>query len=241
MGLRGHCAASSALCADTSKQRTLYVTCGYLSGSSRTERGMATNDTSPGVHVPARALGPHTIPGASTSATAFVDFFARGPLDDPVRVTSFADFERAFGGLDPRSAASYAIQQYFLNGGAIAHVVRVAERDQAGLPVAAAASLTPTGGALRLDAGSPRAWANSRIRVGAPPGADVRAPFRARRRARRASSSATARRPPRATSTPALSTSSSASRRSSRPNSSCSRSGRSRDSFTPDRRRPGEW
>jgi hypothetical protein len=42
-----------------------------------------------------------------------------------VQVTSFAEFERAFGGLEAGSEASYAILQYFLNGGQIAWVVRV--------------------------------------------------------------------------------------------------------------------
>jgi hypothetical protein len=42
------------------------------------------------------------------------------------RVTSFAGFERVFGGLDPRSEAAYAIQHFYLNGGDSAWVVRVA-------------------------------------------------------------------------------------------------------------------
>ena len=43
----------------------------------------------------------------------------------PVRITSFGDFKRRFGGLDLRSEASYAIQQYYVNGGSVAWVVRV--------------------------------------------------------------------------------------------------------------------
>src|SRR5262249_61196844 len=66
-----------------------------------------------------------TITGVSTSDTAFIDFFPRGPVDEAVRITSFADFERTFGGLDRRSEASYAIRQFYLNGGSIAWGVRV--------------------------------------------------------------------------------------------------------------------
>lgn len=82
----------------------------------------------PGVYVEENPNGPRTISGVSTSNTAFVGFFTRGPMNEPVRITSFSDFERRFGGLDARSEASYAIQQYYLNGGSIALVVRVAER-----------------------------------------------------------------------------------------------------------------
>src|SRR5215212_1599093 len=119
--------------------------------------------TYPGVYVEEIASGVRTIAGVSTSDTAFVDFFRQGPVDEPVRITSYGDFERTFGGLDARSAASYAIQQYYLNGGSIAYVVRVTERNVAGASVAASATLTPTGGALRVDASSPGAWANNRI------------------------------------------------------------------------------
>jgi hypothetical protein len=45
----------------------------------------------------------------STSETAFVDFFPRGPVDRAVRLMSFGDFEQIFGGVDDRSEASYAI------------------------------------------------------------------------------------------------------------------------------------
>ena len=58
-----------------------------------------------------------TIVGVSTSDTAFVDCFPRGPMNEAVRITSFDDFERVFGGLHRDSEASYAIQQFFLNGG----------------------------------------------------------------------------------------------------------------------------
>ncbi len=80
----------------------------------------------PGVYVEELPSGVRTIVGVSTSNTAFVDFFARGPMNAPQRITSFGDFERTFGGLDTRSEASYAIKQYYLNGGSVAFVVRTA-------------------------------------------------------------------------------------------------------------------
>jgi uncharacterized protein len=80
----------------------------------------------PGVYVEELSSGVRTIVGVSTSNTAFVDFFARGPMNAPQQITSFGDFQRIFGGLDTRSEASYAISQYYLNGGSVAFVVRTA-------------------------------------------------------------------------------------------------------------------
>ena len=86
---------------------------------------MPTALTHPGVYVEELPGGARPIAGVSTSVTAFVDFFPKGPDDRPVTVSSFAEFERAFGGLDARSEASYGIRQYFVNGGQRAVIVRV--------------------------------------------------------------------------------------------------------------------
>jgi phage tail sheath protein FI len=123
--------------------------------------------TYPGVYIEEIPSGVHTITGVSTSDTAFVDFFKRGPVDTAVRITSFGDFERVFGGLDTRSEASYAIQQYFLNGGSVAWVVRVVARTIATTTLAdLTASVTLQGGSppqdtLTIDAASPGVWAKN--------------------------------------------------------------------------------
>lgn len=121
---------------------------------------MPANYTYPGVYVEEIPSGVHTIAGVSTSDTAFIDFFPRGPLDEAVRISSFGDFERTFGGLDVRSEASYAIQQFFLNGGSVAWVVRVAAGnfDSAFLVLEGGSPLQDT---LRVEAASPGVWANN--------------------------------------------------------------------------------
>lgn len=111
--------------------------------------------TFPGVYIEEIPSGVRTIAGVSTSDTAFVGFFARGPMNRPARITSFSDFQRRFGGLDSRSDTSYAIQQYYLNGGQAGWVVRVA----AGAP--APATLTLQNGAtdvLELAAANEGMW-----------------------------------------------------------------------------------
>lgn len=96
-------------------------------GATQTKGGgnMPTSPTYPGVYIEEITSGVHTITGVSTSVAAFVDRFREGPVDEPIQITSFAEFSRIFGGLDNNSEASYAIQQFFLNGGNQAYVVRV--------------------------------------------------------------------------------------------------------------------
>jgi Bacteriophage tail sheath protein len=101
--------------------------------------------THPGVYIEEVPSGVHPITGVATSTAAFLDFFPRGPLDVAIRIQSFADFEREFGGLDARSEASYAIQQYFLNGGSEAWVVRVGTVASGGLATAAVKILDTAG------------------------------------------------------------------------------------------------
>src|SRR5688572_13668439 len=79
----------------------------------------------PGVYIEEVPSGVRTITGVATSIAAFVDYFKWGPVNKAVQCFSMADFEREFGGLDARSEASYGIQQFFLNGGSEAWVVRV--------------------------------------------------------------------------------------------------------------------
>ncbi|HLL82083.1 MAG TPA: phage tail sheath subtilisin-like domain-containing protein [Longimicrobium sp.] len=82
--------------------------------------------TYPGVYVEELPSGVRTISGVGTSITAFVGYTAAGPLNRAVRVFNFGDFERSFGGLNRKSDVSYAINQFFQNGGTDAYVVRVA-------------------------------------------------------------------------------------------------------------------
>src|SRR4051794_39069819 len=117
----------------------------------------------PGIYPQKMSSGVRTITGVATATTAFVDFFARGPMNTPQRITSFADFERTFGGLHTRSAASYAIRQYYLNGGVNAFVVRTAADGTArSAQIALTRAISGTAqAALVVEAVSPGAWGNS--------------------------------------------------------------------------------
>jgi uncharacterized protein len=121
--------------------------------------------TYPGVYVEEVPSGVRTITGVSTSDTAFIDFFARGPMNQAVRVTSMEEFNRLFGGLHANSEASYAISQFYLNGGSIAWVVRVASGDPVTAQYRFAAGGSPAGAGLVVNAASPGLWAKDHVQV----------------------------------------------------------------------------
>lgn len=87
---------------------------------------MPVQTTYPGVYIEERPSGVHTIVGVSTSVTAFVGATAKGPVDTPVRVFSFADYTRTFGlPLDEAQPMGHTVQHFFANGGSQAIIVRV--------------------------------------------------------------------------------------------------------------------
>ena len=104
----------------------------------------------PGVYIEELPSGVRNITGVATSITAFVGRARRGPVDNdaqnlsPVRLNSFAEYQRVFGGLWDESPMSFAVSHYFQNGGTDALIVRVvksvatAKADFNGLKIAAA-------------------------------------------------------------------------------------------------------
>lgn len=74
---------------------------------------------------PQWASGEPAIERAPTGVAAFVGRTLRGPVNRPVRVASFAEYQQIFGGLWLPSTLSYAVEQYFENGGRAAIVSRV--------------------------------------------------------------------------------------------------------------------
>ena len=78
----------------------------------------------PGVFVEEIPGGGKAISGVATSITAFVGRTVMGPTE-PTHCFNFADFERSFGGRAPGHPLPFAVQDFFLNGGSQAVIVRV--------------------------------------------------------------------------------------------------------------------
>ena len=88
---------------------------------------MPVRPTFPGVYIEEIPSGIRTVTGVATSTAAFIGTFQRGLLNEAVQIFSMSDFQREFGGLSRDNQTSYAVQQFFLNGGTEAWVVRVAD------------------------------------------------------------------------------------------------------------------
>ena len=81
--------------------------------------------TYPGVYIEEIPSGVRSITGVATSITAFVGSALRGEENEPVLVHSFAEYTRNFGELSRQHPMGFAVNQYFLNGGRDALIVRV--------------------------------------------------------------------------------------------------------------------
>ena len=108
----------------------------------------------PGVYIEEIPSGVRTITGVATSITAFLGRAKAGPINEPVMISSFGDYERQFGGLGTSYPTSYAVRDFYLNGGSQAIIVRL-YKDPA-TPADATASLTVD--TLTLAASSPGEW-----------------------------------------------------------------------------------
>jgi len=110
--------------------------------------------TYPGVYIEEIPSGVRTITGVATSIGLFVGWASRGATDHAVRLSSFSDYVREYGDVDPRSYLGYSVRQFFDNGGNDAYVVRIAAGDADTASVTINAELT-------ISASSSGAWANT--------------------------------------------------------------------------------
>jgi uncharacterized protein len=101
----------------------------------------------PGVYVQEESSGAKPIEGASTSTAAFIGTAPRGRPNRPTFVSSWTQYERAFGGLKKGFDMPLAMYQFFQNGGVRAYVVRVlrekARENSPAVAVAATGTVTP--------------------------------------------------------------------------------------------------
>ncbi len=79
----------------------------------------------PGVYIEELPSGVRTLSGVATAIAAFAGSAPRGPINKAVRLFSFSDYERRFGGLALDSELGYAVRQYFQNGGTEAFAIRL--------------------------------------------------------------------------------------------------------------------
>jgi len=86
---------------------------------------MPVTPTFPGVYIEEIPSGVRTIVGVATNIAAFVGRALSGPVNEPTIINSFADFDRQFGGLAIDYPMSYAVNDFYQNGGNQAIIVRL--------------------------------------------------------------------------------------------------------------------
>ena len=130
----------------------------------------------PGVYVEETSFRAKTIEGVSTSTAGFVGPTRTGPVSGvPEIVTSFGEFERVYGGLDPLAFENAAlpmpnylaqgVRAFFENGGQRLYISRVYETGAGGDGLATATVTGAGGGAYRTLSVSSRYPGAAQMRV----------------------------------------------------------------------------
>lgn len=146
----------------------------------------------PGVYVEEVSFRSKSIQGVPTSTTGFAGLTHYGPVQylngpratGPRLVTSYAEFERVYGGLDPFDAGlgrrlpylAHAARAFFLNGGSRLYVSRIYHApadDDNGVASAAVAIPSPTPSVAHFRARWPGAYGGVLVTVAAFRGGDV--------------------------------------------------------------------
>lgn len=117
---------------------------------------MPITPTYPGVYIEEIPSSVRTITGVATSITAFIGRAHRGPINKPIEISNWGDFERQLGGLHVANPMSYTVRDFFLNGGSKAIIVRLFKS-----PDATDGKAKLTVGNLELEAASEGSWGNS--------------------------------------------------------------------------------
>src|SRR6266853_3090448 len=128
---------------------------------------MPVTPTFPGIYIEEIQSSAHTITAAPTSIAVFVGYthpFKTLQFGRPIRLFSFSDYERNFGGFfsnanfnDPDNFASvaHAVNQFFLNGGSECYVVGLNVTALLGSPPSGLAASTVTVGGVVFTAREP--------------------------------------------------------------------------------------
>lgn len=118
-------------------------------------RVIPVNPPPPGVYVQEIASAVRSVAAVPTSIAAFVGRTRRGPVNAPTACFNIGQFHRHFGGLWASGPLSYAVEDFFINGGGHAEIVRLYKAKTGTNGIA-----TINIGTLQLCARDPGSWGN---------------------------------------------------------------------------------
>jgi phage tail sheath protein FI len=114
---------------------------------------LATTYRHPGIYIE-EVPSARNIQGASTSTAAFVGVTEFGPFAQPTLITSWNAYQRQFGGLVWYGMVSWAVFEFFNEGGTACYVVRAVDSKGNGKAATGSAS------GIKMTAVTPGTWAN---------------------------------------------------------------------------------
>ena len=126
----------------------------------------------PGVYVEETSFRPKTIEGVSTSTAGFVGPARYGPTSgEPPLLTSFADFQRIYGGLEDLKFSSgtkknylaYGVRAFFEEGGQRCYAARIYDGSGGGIASVTRTDASGTDTDLVLTARHPGEYGNVRV------------------------------------------------------------------------------
>ena len=83
-----------------------------------------------GIELAQQSRNSHAIDRVPTGVAAFIGRTLKGPVNQALTVRSFAEFQQHFGGLWQPATLSYAVEQFFENGGREAPRLRSARHSR---------------------------------------------------------------------------------------------------------------
>lgn len=89
-----------------------------------------SNYQSPGVYSNIVSSGNKPIDSVGSSTAAFVGQSAMGPVQKATMVTTWAQYQKLFGGIKEGGYLAHAVYGFFLNGGSRAYIVNVGEKKE---------------------------------------------------------------------------------------------------------------
>ncbi len=115
--------------------------------------------TYPGVYIEEVTSGARPIEAVGTSTAAFVGLTQKGPAE-AMRVTSWSEFQRLYGGFIVDGWLPHSVFQFFNNGGRQCYIVRVIPDDVAVANVTVKNRAATAGPGIKFAAKSPGTWGN---------------------------------------------------------------------------------
>ncbi len=93
---------------------------------------MSNHYQTPGVYYERVDADVAGVTAVATDVTGFVGIAERGPINTPVPIQSWRQFQAHFGDFSSRAYLAYAVRGFFENGGRRCYVVRIASVDTSG-------------------------------------------------------------------------------------------------------------